>query len=265
MADHGYVLDNTWKAARERLALLEDMYDPWTTKHMEALGVSAGWSCLELAGGGGSMTKWLCQQVGPSGRVLATDLETCFLDTIDATNLEVRRHDIVTEDLPKAAFDLVHARAVLCFLPDQDRVLRKMVAALKPGGWLLAEEPDFVSAVPDPSMKPTARAVSEKGSAAVSGYLESRGYHAYLGSGLYGALVGAGLSGVGAEGLVRMNIGGTPVARFRRLSTEQMQDGLLTAGLITAEELEQYYVLLDSPDHRCMNAIMMSAWGQRTA
>jgi SAM-dependent methyltransferase len=92
---------------------------------------------LEIAGGGGSIAEWLCRQVGGSGHVVATDLDPRFLKAINASNLEVWRHDILREPLPMEAFDLVHARAVLVFLPQPVETISKMVAALKPGGWLL--------------------------------------------------------------------------------------------------------------------------------
>ena len=31
--------------------------------------------CLEVGAGGGSIAHWLCQAVGPTGRVLATDID----------------------------------------------------------------------------------------------------------------------------------------------------------------------------------------------
>jgi hypothetical protein len=41
----GYAFDNAWRRARERLALLESVGDPGTTRRLEALGVGEGWSC----------------------------------------------------------------------------------------------------------------------------------------------------------------------------------------------------------------------------
>jgi trans-aconitate methyltransferase len=43
--------------------------------------------------------------------------------------------------------NLVHARLVLEHLPERDAVLRKLVRGLKPGGWLLVDSVDYVSAV----------------------------------------------------------------------------------------------------------------------
>ena len=141
MAEYKYPLSNEWKGARERLSLLEAVHDPWTIRNFGKVGVKQGWRCLEIAGGGGSIAAWLCRQVGGSGHVVVTDLEPRFLKAINASNLEVWRHDILCEPLPEGAFDLVHARLVLMFLPKPAEAIAKMAAALRPGGWLLLEEP----------------------------------------------------------------------------------------------------------------------------
>ncbi|HLL49805.1 MAG TPA: class I SAM-dependent methyltransferase, partial [Thermomicrobiales bacterium] len=132
-----YMLDNAWQQARQRLTGLEAWLDPGTIRHLEALGVDAGWQCWDVGSGGGSIAAWLGARVGTSGHVLATDIDTRFLDALAAPNVEVRQHNVVTEPLPEGAFDLVHARAVLEHLPQREQVLERMVAALKPGGWLL--------------------------------------------------------------------------------------------------------------------------------
>jgi SAM-dependent methyltransferase len=263
VAEYKYIGDNAWKAARERLTLLETGADPSTIRYLDLIGVQAGWHCLEVAGGGGSIAAWLCNQVGPSGYVMATDLDPRFLEAITASNLEVRRHNILTDPLPEAAFDLVHARALLAFLPHPDQVVRTMAAALKPGGWLLLEEPDYVSAVPDPSMAPSAAALSQKGWEALLGFGRSRGYDTALGRRLYHDVCAAGLVDVQAEGHVSMSIGGTPAMSFWRVTLEQQQDHLLAAGLLTQAEVADYSALLESPEYRWLSPISMSVWGRR--
>jgi ubiE/COQ5 methyltransferase family len=106
----GYALDNSWDRAKRRLALLEHFLDPKTKRHMQALGVARGWNCLEIAAGGGSIARWLSETVGDSGNVMATDINTALLKELSAPNLETREHNILTEDLPEAAFDIVHCR-----------------------------------------------------------------------------------------------------------------------------------------------------------
>ena len=75
-----YVFDNAWESERARLTGLESGLDAGTIRHLETLGVGAGWRCWEIGGGGGSIAAWLCERVGDDGHVLATDLETTFLD-----------------------------------------------------------------------------------------------------------------------------------------------------------------------------------------
>ena len=92
------------------------------------------------------MAFWLAEQVAPRGTVIATDLDTDFLQTEAAAypTLEVLHHDITAEDLP-TGFDLVHARWLTEWLPDKRQALRRMVHALRPGGVFLDEEPDWVT------------------------------------------------------------------------------------------------------------------------
>ena len=139
----GYSLDNTWDQARRRLALLEGELDPITRRRLAATGLGPGWRCLEAGGGGGSVARWLAEQVGQTGRVLATDIEPALLEQVEFPQLEIRRHDILNDPPPPAEFDLVHARWLLHHLPDPVEAMRRMVSAVRPGGWIVFEECDF--------------------------------------------------------------------------------------------------------------------------
>ena len=127
---------------RRRLELLEQCLDPITTRSLDAIGVEPGWRCLELGGGGGSVTRMLCDRVGPAGRVAAVDLDTRFLEEIDTENLDVHRHNVLTDGLPGDAYDLVHARMLLMHLPTREKFVEEMAGVLRPGGWLLVEDMD---------------------------------------------------------------------------------------------------------------------------
>ncbi len=84
----------------------------------------------------------LAERVGPEGLVLATDIDTSWLDAPGPPQLRVLRHDVGVDDPPGTGFDLVHARLVLTHVPRRDEALAAMVTALRPGGWLLLEEAD---------------------------------------------------------------------------------------------------------------------------
>ncbi|MGZ4524963.1 MAG: class I SAM-dependent methyltransferase [Mycobacterium sp.] len=125
-----------------RLRLIEQFNDPSTFRHLDAIGVAEGWRCLEVGAGAGSVVRWLSQRVGPSGHVVAADLDVRFLGDIDTQNVLVRRCDITQDPLEPSSYDLVHARSVLTHLRDPVAVLRRMTAALRPGGWLTVEDTD---------------------------------------------------------------------------------------------------------------------------
>jgi ubiquinone/menaquinone biosynthesis C-methylase UbiE len=103
----GYTPDKSGIREGDRFSALEELFDAGTIQLLNERGVAGGWHCLEVGAGRGSIAAWLSERVGPTGRVIATDMNTRFLDTLQRPNLEVRRHNIVTDPLPEHEFDLV--------------------------------------------------------------------------------------------------------------------------------------------------------------
>ena len=66
---------------RRRLELFAERLDPLTVRRI-TLDLAPGAQCLKVGGGRGSIARWLCEHVGPAGRVTATDLETGFLSEL---------------------------------------------------------------------------------------------------------------------------------------------------------------------------------------
>jgi SAM-dependent methyltransferase len=257
-----YTLDNAAKEASSRFDALAAMYDPVTIRHLQDLGISSGWHCLEVGGGGGSIAAWLAARVGPSGRVLVTDIDPRFLESIQVPNLEARRHEIVNDALPEAAFDLVHSRLVLLHLPEREKALARMVAALKLGGWLVDEEFDASSMPPNPALNPgevllktlvaTRRVMQDRG-ADDSGFARR----------LFSRLRAHGLVSVEAEACLFMWHSGSPGASLLRANFEQLRSNMIDAGYITQEEFEQDLRRLDDPNFMMPSPIMWTAWGRR--
>ena len=259
--DSTYVFDNAGCGASARFAALSEMYDPGTIRHLEQCGVSAGWWCLEVGGGGGSIAAWLGECVGPSGRVVVTDIDPRFLESRKLRNVEVWRHNIVTDPLPGAMFDLVHARLVLIHLPERESVLERLVAALKPGGWMVDEDFDTLSLVADPMV--SRGEVLLKTQVAMTRLFESRGIRRGFGRLLFGRLRANGLIGVGAEGRMFMISAATPGASLMRANYEQLREAMIEAGYITQDEFEQDLARLEAADFLTPSPIMWAAWGRR--
>jgi 2-polyprenyl-3-methyl-5-hydroxy-6-metoxy-1,4-benzoquinol methylase len=143
MSESRYVFSNAWEMAERRLQMLEQEHDPTTKRLTLDLGVQSGWRCLEVGAGCGSIVRWLSEVVGQSGHISAVDIDTRFLDDLTGSNVEVRQLNVVTEALPATQFDFVHTRLLLMHLPERDEVVKKLVSALRPGGWILWEEQDL--------------------------------------------------------------------------------------------------------------------------
>lgn len=79
--------------------------------------------------------------------MVAVDLDLRHMNGARFGNLETRALNIIVDDIGEAVFDLVHARAVLEHIPARQAALRRMVSALRPGGWLLVEDFDVSAAM----------------------------------------------------------------------------------------------------------------------
>jgi 2-polyprenyl-3-methyl-5-hydroxy-6-metoxy-1,4-benzoquinol methylase len=251
-----YTLDNAWEQARRRLRLLETCYDPGTIGRLEALGVGPGWRCLEVGAGGGSITRWLCTAVGSDGRVCAVDLDTRFVEEIDAGNLDVARLDVTTDPLPAGGFDLIHTRAVLLHLPQREQILDTLVAALRPGGWLLVEEADRYPL--DALATGLYGQVVERGLAA----LTQAGADLEWARHLPARLQERGLDAIEADSTVALFEGGSPDAEFLRLTLVQLRQLVLAAGT-TPDRLDQWDALLTEPGQWFPGFAVVAAWGRR--
>jgi 2-polyprenyl-3-methyl-5-hydroxy-6-metoxy-1,4-benzoquinol methylase len=253
-----YSFDNAWQQAHRRLSLLAECLDPATQRRMQALGIGPGWQCLDVGAGGGSIAQWLATQVKPGGKVLATDLDTRFLTELPETNLEVRRHDITSDALPEAAFDLVHTRLVLMHVSAREQVLPRLVSALKPGGWLLLEEHD---AFP---IDATASGAYARVWGAMIRAVTSAGAVSHWGRELPNLLARHRLEEISAEVDVPLFPGASPLAEFWRLSISQVREGLGGVGASGAD-VDESLALLADPSRWFMAPALVAVRGRRPA
>jgi SAM-dependent methyltransferase len=256
-----YTFDNSGSQAATRFSALADIFDPGTIRHLTEVGVGNGWHCLEVGAGGGSIATWLCDRVGSNGHVLATDIDTRFLETLNRSNLEVSQHDIESDPLPQAKFDLVHFRLVLGHLPNRDEVLGRLVTALRPGGWILAEEFDSWSLRPDHSINEAE--TSLKAFAAMQAVMGRHNFDGYYGRRLAARLRAHDLAEISAEGRVFMYEGGTSGADLTRAAISQTRDEMIEAGAISAAEFERELLKLSEPDFMMPSPVMWAVRGRR--
>jgi len=251
-----YAFDNAWQHARHRLALLEHCLDPATFSRIKSLGLADGWKCLEAGAGGGSVAQWLSSQVGAAGRVVATDIDTRFLDHIHEPNLEIVKLDLTTDTLPQNTFDLAHTRMVLMHLPSRAEILEKLVGALKPGGWLLVEEQDVYPVLA------TASGPYRKVWTAFMDSMLARGVARDWARSLPQVLSSLGLHGVEAEANVSMFPGTSPMADFWSLTWNQVRDQI-DGALGGRDTLDGALNMLADATNWFTGPALISAWARR--
>lgn len=256
-----YVFDNAAAQTPARFSALEEIWDPETIRHLTRLGIAEGAHCLEAGAGAGSIARWLSDRVGEAGRVLAVDIDTRFLESLRAPNLEVKHLDLASEPVPEGEFDFVHARLVLGHLPDREKVLAGLVRALKPGGCLLAEDMDLLSLTPDPAANPAEVPLPSR--LAQMQLMQERGVELRYGRLLAWRLRMHGLREVGTEGRAFMWRGGSAGTALLRANLEQLAGDLIDSGRIARRQLEQDLACLDDPGYMSPSGIMWAAWGRR--
>ncbi|HEY6385702.1 MAG TPA: methyltransferase [Candidatus Acidoferrum sp.] len=257
-----YMFANKGKEAPIRFAALAAIYDPQTIRHLETLGVACGWCCLEVGAGSGTIAKWLADRVAPTGHVLVTDVDTRFLEPLRGPALDVRPHDIGSDALPDAEFDLIHTRLVLMHVRQRDTALARMVSSLKAGGWLLVEEYDSCSVPPDPTLSSGEMLLQTH--VAMLRLLEDGGVNRRYGRLLSGLLRESGLTSVGASAQLFMWHSGSPGIAMMRANFEQLREAMIEAHYITPQQFDEDLERLNDPSFRMPSSMLWSAWGRRS-
>ena len=251
----------------ERLSLLEEIFDPLSRQRRTL--VQPGWRCLEVGAGRGSMAKWLAQQVGEHGRVVATDVDTSYLERLSIPNLDIRRHNILSDPLDElgpGSFDLVCARLLLFWLAGkQENAIRRMVECLRPGGWLIDEDGDWGLVAPvdpaHPHYEPYHRAWKN------GEWWTARGYDPLFGRKLPVLFERCGLVNLRHKASASVVRSDSPWGLWWRQSLEGIRASEQADGSLTEERDKEYESLtapLNDPSYWLMTAPIHACWGQRS-
>jgi SAM-dependent methyltransferase len=261
----GYIFRNTDDDPELiRLRTLEAAFNEMSIYRLGALGVGAGWRVLEVGFGAGGVARWLAERVGPTGAVVATDIDIRFAGELDGTGAEIRRHDIRTDDLEPGRYDLIHARAVLEYLPEPALVVQRMVGALRPGGWLLVEDSDFspatVGVLRAYAHPPALAPLVERGMRAIELVFQKVGADAHLGPRLLGLLAGAGLTELSGHAFGGQS---AEAAAFTHHTVLALREPMLATGAIAEDDLDRLVEATADPAARLTPLLMVSAFGRR--
>jgi hypothetical protein len=258
--DEGYLLNNQRAEAGERFDALSTLLDPVTFRHLRSVGVGVGWRCWEVGAGGASVPRWLAEQVGPTGRVVATDIDTSWMPA--ESGFEVLRHDVGTDEPPVGPFDLVHARVLLVHVLQCRAALAAMVRALRPGGWLVLEDAD-AALLPQlcPDESGPAQQLANKMRRGFRQLLAQRGADLAFGRTLPRLLREAGLLDVCADGY--FPIASPACTALEAATVRQIRNRLVDADLATDEEIDEHLANVTTGQLDLTPAPLISAWGRK--
>jgi ubiquinone/menaquinone biosynthesis C-methylase UbiE len=148
----GYALERT-PEEYDRLRAQARAWEAATGRLFDEVGLGPGATCLDAGCGPGETMRLMAQRVGPAGQVTGIDADAPLgaqalhmLHAAGHLQCSFDRADLTADEpIPGGRFDLVYARLLLYHLPERVDVLRRLWAAVAPGGHLLVQDYDVRS------------------------------------------------------------------------------------------------------------------------
>jgi len=167
---------------------------PTTLTLLQRAGIREGLKCLDLGCGAGDVTFEIARLAGAKGHVVGIDMDSVKLELARERavkegfgNIEFRQGNVFEWD-DNSAYDLIYVRFLLTHLPGCERVIPKLMRALRPGAALALEDIEFQGYVSHP-----ANAAHDRYVDLYREVVRRRGGDADIGPKLLAMFTGAGL------------------------------------------------------------------------
>jgi len=245
----------------ERRRAYARVFDPSSRRILEVTGLTAGWHCLhaDAGEGAGELGAWLAAQVSPSGTVLSF---ASGPPAVAVPGVETRTEPLRGAALPADSFDLIHGRAALILTPNFNDLLAALLRALRPGGWLVLEEPDFSAARAFTGSFDQRQAFTNVNRAREALFRAQRRDFGF-GARLPGLLQARGLDDLQLEHEAPMVRGGAPHAALLAADVVAHAQGYRDTGLLSAPDLDHYLSFAADPSCWAIPHATIRAAGRR--
>lgn len=240
---NGYVLKDKEIEEFTRLGFQHQVWQGETIGVCIKAGFGLGQSILDLGCGPGFLSFDLSKLVGELGNVIAVDNSEAFIKYLqkkiaveEYQNVTATLTDITKLELPSESIDGGIARWVLMFIDKPEEVIKQVADALKPNGvFAVMEYFQFRSM----SLWPHSKAF-EKVYHAVYELIKSFGGDADIGGKMPQLLSEHGFEVVDMYPIFRIGRAGSQLWSWLEM-TGKNHDNVVETGLITHEELQEYY------------------------
>ncbi len=233
--------DREWR----RLRMIEAAVDADSIALLDRTGVATGWTCLELGAGAGSLVEWLGRRVGPQGLVWAVDKRPQYIRRFSSPPYRVAEGDFLAQQFERP-LDLLHGRYVLIHNQCAADMLARIHSLMKPGGYVVLEEPDFTSA---DRLNHHADAACQRVNEAICRMFLDAGLDPGFGLKLPGEAARAGLQVVDVKTTMHLCQGRSPVATVMAESARVLRHEYRGTGIATDADIDHYVELAEDERH----------------
>ncbi len=253
----------------ERLRRLPQELAPDSSRLLDQIGIRQGHRAVDIGCGPQGILDLLSIRVGTTGQVVGVEqneatvqLAKQFVARQQLSNVEVLHEDAKATGLPRASFDLVHARLVLVNVPEPQKVVEEMVALARPGGIVASHEADWGTSFCDPPSSAWDRLLK-----AFETYSRNSGIDLCVGRKTHRLFRNSGLIDVQVIPLIHSY----PLGNTRRYIVcdllQSVRDGLVSQGLLTdveyTEGLREIKQHLDDPRTLVIPHLFFQMWGRK--
>lgn len=221
---------------------------PDSDAQFERIGIKPGERVIDLGCGPGGVLHLLGKHVGPTGSVLGLERSPHFVEMARRfvadhalSHVEVREGDAYDTGLERASFDGAHMRLVLVNVPEPQRIVREMVALVRPGGWIASFEADFVAHFCEPPLPAWERLLNS-----YIRYSAAQGIDLFIGRCTHRLFREAGLTDIHVDAVHHVY----PLGHDRRPMLHEfinnVRDKMIDQGFVTQDGLETDMAALET-------------------
>lgn len=256
-------------AEQQRLQQQSQELAPEARWLLDQLQIQPGARAIDLGCGPQGVLDLLAERVGPRGAVVGVDmsayavhLATTFAVDHHLSNVGVRLGDAKDTDLPRASFDVAHARLVLVNVPEPERIVAELVALVRPGGMVALHEADWMAHGSEPPSPAWSRLMQ-----VVDAHARAQGIDLYIGRRVPALLRAAGLVDIQVRPVIHVYPPGHNRRPIFPRFIGNMREQVLAEGLLSAAELDDLTASLqahlDDPEILVVSHLFFQVWGRR--